>query len=121
MRKVTYTGVIGKKPIRTTVFIEDTLEIPFHIKHPTNGSTLKRVGKVVNTDEEPTQGSFVIREFTDEELQNISEKEASTIMKDIDENPENYEGADELKLLPIEHWQSEVKRTYAKLGKLIIL
>ena len=121
MKKVTYTGVVGKKPTRETVFIEDTLEIPFHIKHPKNGSTLKRVGKVVDTDEKPLQGSFVIREFTDEELQKLSEKEASTIMRDIDENPENYEGADELKLLPIEHWQSEVKRTYAKLGKLVIL
>ena len=118
MKKVTYTGVFSKKPLRVSVFVSDTLEVPFHIKHPKNGVTLKRVGKIEDSEEEPKKGDILIREFSEEELDKVAKKEAEAIMKDIDENPENYEGADDLKLLPFEHWESEVRRTYSKLGKL---
>ena len=119
MRKVNYTGVLNKKPIKAVVFIEDGLSVPSFIKHPKNSVTLKIVGKVTETDDEPSPGSFLIRNFKDSELDALAEKEAVSLMEDIAENPENYEGADNLKSLSKEHWVKEVKKSYGKLGKLV--
>ena len=121
MKKVTYSGSLNRKPIRTVVYIEDTLNIPFLIKHPLNGAILKRVGSVVSTDKEPEKGSLRIREYTSEELNSLSRREAEIVHNDIINNPDAYENPESLSKLSLEHWESEAKRIYAPLGKLEII
>ena len=119
MKKVTYAGAINKKPIKESVFVEDSIIPPASIKHPKTGVTLTRVGRVSETEEEPKSGSLLIREYSTEELDSVASKEADAIIKELEENPNSYGDIKELKRLPREHWLEEVKRVYSLYGKLI--
>lgn len=119
MKKVTYTGFINKKPIKESVFVEDSIVPPTNIKHPKTGTILTKVGSESETEEEPKPGSLLIRKHSTEELDSLASKEADVIIKELEENPNSYEGAEELKRLPREHWLEEAKRAYSLSGKLI--
>lgn len=111
-----YTGIKNKKPIKVRVFIEDGLEAPAFVKHL--GITYKKVSKVEDTKDAPAKGDLVLKKFSDAEVKQRAEKDAEQFMKDLEENPDVYENAEELSKKPKTHWVSEFSKVYKRTGNI---
>lgn len=120
MKKVTFVGLIDKRPVRESVYVDDEVSVPYFIVHPNTGATLKRVGKVESFDGKVPKDALLIREFTKDELAEIAKKEAESIMDDLVKNPDSYENANKLKKLPISHWEKEAAKAFKAAGKVVI-
>lgn len=111
-----YTGLKNKKPIKVRVFIEDGLEAPAFVKNL--GITYKKVSNVQDTKEEPKKGDFVLSKFTQEEIKERAEKDAADFIKDLKDNPDVYENAEELSKKSKNHWVSEFSKVYKRTGNI---
>lgn len=111
-----FIGVKKGKAISAKVFIEDGLDQPLYVKHP-SGVILRRRGSFEKTSSKPEKGSLLISAMQKEELEKLAKKQAEEQVANLKEAPEAWENGAELAKLPESHWVSEFKKALSKTGK----